>query len=110
MKEYFGSVLFWVSVFQWMLLAPAVFYAQQRLARFRSMIANLLIELLLLVIVGGTLLFIPLLFLGFYPLPTSGYRFFVAGAAVGGAVSIFISRIIRQKTCGRMKENRVRLH
>jgi hypothetical protein len=100
MQEYFESNLFWVSVFQWMLWPPAVFYAQQRLATSRSVIVNSLIELVLLVVVGGILLFAPLLFMGLYPLPSSGSKFFVAGAAVGGVISIFISRAIRRKVRG----------
>src|SRR5258706_15026001 len=97
MTEYFESILFWVSAFQWMLWPPAVFYAQRRLATLRSPIANSLIELLLLVLIGGTLLFVPLFAFGLYPLPRSGSRFFIVGALVGGVVSIFISRAVRRK-------------
>jgi hypothetical protein len=96
--EVVSSKLFWVTLCQWAVLVPLIDLAQRTIVRrANGSLLSALADLLIMLVVAFLVLAVPLFAVNLFPLPIAKERSaFLAGAIVGGMLSILLRRQMRR--------------
>ena len=100
MNDVLSSAIFWIGLIQWATLFPFVLVSQYFLVSRTSLFIETTLEILVLVVVAGVVLFVPLYASGYLPLPSgyelSSYKYgFVLGALLSIPIREFLKRHLR---------------